>query len=188
MYDLFERTSLRYEQVRDDIVIVGVDKKTIEYFGQQGSWNRSYYEGLLREIESHKPKAVAFDYFFTSKERPEKVDWDVIEKLSGLSTPAVDALFDSYHKTISATGFVSTIDTSFSEVMKQYDNVVLPSVLKVSQNGEVLEVDKKPFEVYEKAATIGYANAFPDSDGVIRSFVPSRGSLHSFAYEIARKS
>lgn len=134
VYDIFERQSLRYEQVRDDIIIVGVDKKTIEYFGQQGSWNRSYYEGLLKEVESHNPKAVAFDYFFTSKERPEKVDWDVIERLSGLSTAQVDMLFDAYHKTISGTGFISTIDTDFSAVMKQYGNVILPSVLKVSSS------------------------------------------------------
>ena len=44
VYDMFERSSLGYESVRDDIVIVGVDKKTLEYFGQQGSWSRSYYE------------------------------------------------------------------------------------------------------------------------------------------------
>ncbi len=39
-----EKQSLDYEKTRDDIVIVGVDKKTLEYFGQQGSWSRSYYE------------------------------------------------------------------------------------------------------------------------------------------------
>gem|GEM_PF-6612162 len=130
---------------------------------------------------------VAFDYFFTSKERPEKVDWDIIQKLSGLRTEQVDVLFDNYHQTISDTGYISTIDTDFAGVMKQYNNVVLPSVLRVSLTGAILDVDKKPFDIYESVSTVGYANAFPDADGVIRSFIPVMGGLDSFPLGIAKK-
>lgn len=131
---------------------------------------------------------MAFDYFFTSKERPEKVDWDVIERLSGLAKEKVDTLFDQYHRVVSDTGFVSTIDTDFASAMKQYGNVVLPSVLRISSTGAVLGVDKKPFDIYDSVATVGYANAFPDADGIIRSFVPHTDIGSSFAESIAKVS
>lgn len=131
---------------------------------------------------------MALDYFFASKEHPEKVDWDVIEKLSGLSPEKVDTLFDDYHKTISGSGYISTIDTDFADIMKQYGNVVLPSRLKISQTGAIIGIDENQFDVYRSVATLGYANAFPDQDGIIRRFRPSIGNFDSFPMEIVKRA
>ncbi len=97
----------------------------------------------------------------------------------------MDSLFEEYHAIVSGTGFVSTIDTDFARAMREYGNVVLPSVLKISSTGKVLGVDT-PFEAYNSAATIGYANPIIDRDGIIRSFVPSMKDGDSFALSIAK--
>lgn len=68
--------------------------------------------------------------------------------------------------------------------MKKYGNVALPSVLKTSSTGAILGIDR-PFEVYNNAAHIGYANPTPDSDGIIRSFIPRMDAMDSFALGIA---
>lgn len=72
--------------------------------------------------------------------------------------------------------------------MKQYGNVVLPSVLKISSTGAILGIDKKPFDIYDSVASIGYANPVIDQDGIIRSFIPSMNRGDSFAANIAQVS
>ena len=72
--------------------------------------------------------------------------------------------------------------------MKKHGNIVLPSLLRVTASGAIDGIDKTPFQVYNDAATVGYANAFPDKDGIIRSFVASTATSDSFALSIAKKS
>lgn len=48
---------------RKDIVIVGIDEKSLERYGAF-PWNRDTYASLLLSIDTYKPRAVSFDILF----------------------------------------------------------------------------------------------------------------------------
>jgi len=94
-------------------VLVTVDENTIKNYSEPAFWTRSRYESLLTEIEKQKPKAVVFDYYFNSKTNPENVDWELIQKTSGLDTISVDNIFEQYDSVLKDKDFFSSIDRDF---------------------------------------------------------------------------
>jgi len=162
--------SLESKTPRKDIILVWVDKETLKMYGQYSSWTRSRYQWLLEELIKQKPKVIVFDYFFWEKVKPENVDWDLIERLTGLSTEQVDDLFDRYSRKIRQTRYISTIDRDFATLMKEFKNIVLPFSFRTNEDGTITNTfESWQHSIYENVAHLGYANVTPDTDGAIRT-------------------
>ncbi len=170
LYDGLMRQSLIYKEPRKDIIIIWVDKETIKSYGQYGSWSRSRYEWLLQEISKQAPKVVVFDYFFSEKTRPENVDWDLIERYSGLTKEATDALYDRYNGKINSARYISTIDRDFATLMREWNNIVLPYSFRLDEKKNLTNtIELEPYSIYKNVSHSGYVNISADTDGIVRS-------------------
>lgn len=64
-----------------DIIIVGVDEKTLAALGDTGSWSRSVYAQALDNLNKYDPSVVVFDVFFRSP-RDENGDNKFLDALT----------------------------------------------------------------------------------------------------------
>jgi CHASE2 domain-containing sensor protein len=179
--------SLPTKAPRNDIVLITVDRETLKLYGQYSSWTRSRYEGLLQEIVKQHPKVVVFDYFFGEKTKPESVDWDLIERLSGLTTAQVDDLFNRYSRRIRQNRYISSIDRDFAVLMKESGNVILPYSFHVDAEKQAENtIESGPHSIYANASQTGYVNIFPDTDGIVRTLSVGLFEQKSLAERIAQ--
>ncbi len=148
------------------IVLVTVDDATVERYGNQAFWTRTRYRQLLDRLELESPKAVYFDYFFSEKTKPETVDWDLLAEVGNLGEDFLDDLFSAYDRALKSKNFISEIDYDFARAIKRYGNVFLPALIR--RDVVPSETVTAPLEIFTRHARIGFANSFPDSDGVER--------------------
>ena len=136
-----------YQQPRavdPTIKIIAIDEKTMEALGPFGTWPRSTYAEIL-DVLGEYPAVVGFDIM-----------------LMGTMDEEDDAVF--------------------LNALKERDNVVLAAHLVYDTQVEMLpngdfDVDHMHVSQVEVPYTgdvtpIGYANTSPDSDGIIRSYLP----------------
>ena len=57
----------------NDIVVVGIDNRTIENLGWPDNWSRGIYARMLDNLNQYDPEVVAFDIVFLN-ERDEEGD------------------------------------------------------------------------------------------------------------------
>ncbi|MDQ1344467.1 MAG: adenylate/guanylate cyclase protein, partial [Patescibacteria group bacterium] len=119
LYDIFSKLSTTPDPY-GKIVLVTVDAKTVERYGNESFWTRTRYRELLDELESAGAKAVYFDYFFSEKTKPENVDWDVLRESAGMSEESLDEAYLRYDKTTKSKDFTSEIDYDFARAIKTY--------------------------------------------------------------------
>ena len=136
-----------YQQPRavdPTIKIIAIDEKTMEALGPFGTWPRSTYAEILDFLGEY-PAVVGFDIMLMGSMNEED-------------------------------------DAVFLNALKERDNVVLAAHLVYDTQVEMLpngefDVDHMHVSQVEVPYTgdvtpIGYANTSPDSDGIIRSYLP----------------
>ncbi|MBP8016722.1 adenylate/guanylate cyclase domain-containing protein [Candidatus Gracilibacteria bacterium] len=182
VYDYFMQSSLQYKKANNDIVLIVVDKSTIEKFGQASFWTRSRYSSLLKKIEKQKPKLVYFDYYFSEKTLPENVDWDLLEEITKLPTKTIDFVFTEYENKLKNKRYLSSIDTDFASIIEKSGNVYLPYLYKIDENKNFTkQIQIEPIPIYRNTAKSGYVNIIPDSDGVVRKILINQNNSHSLS-------
>ncbi len=163
-YDSFLTQNLKSQKVNKEIVIVWVDKKTIEYFWEKSNWTRSRYQWLLSELLTQNPKIILFDYFFSNKSIPENFDWDLYQEITNSSTGTIDKIYEDYQNKIYDKNYISKIDIDFWELIKNAKNVVIPYSYKTDEKSYNIY----PIDVIAKNAHLWYANIDNSKDWVIR--------------------
>lgn len=167
------------------IVLVTVDDATIERYGNQAFWTRTRYRQLLDRLQSQSPKAVYFDYFFSEKTKPETVDWDLLAEMGNLEEGVLNDLFLKYDRALKSKDFTSEIDYDFARALKKYDNVFFPAIIR--RDAVPLQIVTAPLEIFAKYSRVGFANSFPDSDGVERRAKLRWEGMDSVAALLARE-
>lgn len=132
----------------DQIVIVHVDQKTIDPdgLGEYGTWNRSNFARVLKNINKHEPKLVAFDFFFRAA-KDDAGDGEFRDALSQTKNPV-----------IMYPGNPSEYDEQKGYYINPKDQkeVILP--LELFRNLENIR--------------LGLGNVIKDEDSAVRRFMP----------------
>ncbi len=72
-FDLYQKT---FTLKKDDsnVVIVDIDEESLGKFGQF-PWNRTVFAKIIENVDSSKPKSIAFDVFFAERDKqsPEEI-------------------------------------------------------------------------------------------------------------------
>ena len=71
-FDLYQKIFV--EEKDSDVVIIDIDEQSLGKFGQF-PWNRKVFAKILDQLNTHNPKAIGFDIFFTEKDKqsPEAI-------------------------------------------------------------------------------------------------------------------
>ena len=128
-----------------DIVIVGIDEKSLKDLGVYNTWTRDYYAKVINTINEDNPAVIGLDVLFTGETNSKFIDADLIDK------SLVDAAKNS--KSI-----------VFGSEIKFEDNI------EDLEYKRVMSVDK-PFDALYEAIgddSIGYTNTISDYDSIVR--------------------
>ena len=70
-YDFYQKVFNRGEV--KDVTIVDIDEKSIAQVGQF-PWRRDIYSKILKNLNQHNPKAIAFDIVFSEEDKQNPKD------------------------------------------------------------------------------------------------------------------
>ena len=147
-----ERFNEDKKEIQSNVVIVGIDDRTLNKLGAYNpSRYRRYHIDLLANILKGKPAAVAYDILFGDPH----------------DDPDVDRRFSEIIKKgpVFSVVFGSAYDRSKQIFKPLADNINNKQDMKfVSENGFE---SMAPF-VLSSLKGIGLANAYPDNDGILR--------------------
>ena len=172
-YDFYQKVFNRGEV--QDVTIVDIDEKSIAKVGQF-PWRRDIYSIILKNLNQHNPKAIAFDIVFSEEDKQNPKD--LLFKLQKESNELIDIEVADTNKI-----FVDSIKSSkiiLPILGEPNDNFVKndsePKV-RIVTKGE----DPKNFiykyknkiisleEISNAASGIGSISLIPNIDGIIRN-------------------
>ena len=172
-YDFYQKVFNRGEV--QDVTIVDIDEKSIAKVGQF-PWRRDIYSIILKNLNQHNPKAIAFDIVFSEEDKQNPKD--LLLKLQKESNELIDVEVADTNKI-----FVDSIKSSkiiLPILGEPNDNFVKndsePKV-RIVTKGE----DPKNFiykyknkiisleEISNAASGIGSISLIPNIDGIIRN-------------------
>ena len=84
-YDFYQKVFNRGEV--KDVTIVDIDEKSISKIGQF-PWRRDIYSKILKNLNLHNPKAIAFDIVFSEEDKQNPKD--LLSKLQLESDQLID--------------------------------------------------------------------------------------------------
>lgn len=171
-FDRFDSsiTDLMYQQesyIDNTIKLIVIDEKTIEEYGNFGSWSRDLYGTLIDLLnENGKPAIIGFDILF-SGELDEKGDQHFVEACQ-------------------RHGNVYVVNNLVYSTRLIKENNVLIGVDHMN-----IDEIEMPFSALKKVTKQGYSNTVLDSDGYVRTHIPYvdyEGERYdSFASAIAKE-
>lgn len=157
---LYQSNSRR---VDSDIVVIGIDGRSLEELGAWGTWPRGVIGDVierLNQTESGKPAVIGLDILFSGETLAEE-DFKLAQAAAAGGNVVV-ASSAKFQKGIAADGLsINTMDVAGFEM---------------------------PYKALADVTKQGHTNIIPDGDGVIRSslhqLVGEEERQYSFAYEI----
>lgn len=151
-----------------EIVIIAIDTKSTNHsmqggLGKYAQWSRDNYTNLLEVLKNENPKVITFDVIFSTPTqslpfqdiRTFKYDLDK----NATNKEKLEA-YESFLNENSST-LENAIDTRLAEKFAEFDNIVLGFVY---EGGSPIF----PLKKFSENATLGFANAELDADGVLR--------------------
>ncbi len=135
----------RHQSTRDEIVIIGLDEKALEVYGQM-PWSREIMAQaitVLNQNEDNAPAVIGIDTLYTTL-GDEQADRKLVEAV-GIKDNVVTATNISF-----GSELVTTQEGDF-----------------YIDNYAVLMVEE-PFEALKNVSSAGHVNAMLDSDGILR--------------------
>lgn len=129
----------------NNIIIIAIDEKTLQQYGQYQDWNREKIAdiiSLLNKSDNCKPAAIAIDVLHSSTTN-DKTDKKLVDSIG------------NYNNVITAS--VASYESDFYENKNsfKYDDFHITSY-------------EEPFESLKKATIQGHINAMLDDDGILR--------------------
>lgn len=147
-----ERFNEDTKPVNSDVVVVGIDDRTLNKLGAYNPMEyRRYHIDLLANILKGKPAGVAYDILFGDPHPDPEVDRQLAD------TMRQGPVFSVF----------------FGAAEDRSNGVFLPYAYKLPENIDTEYVTESGFErmsppVLDGLTSIGLANAYPDTDGLIR--------------------
>ncbi len=172
-YDFYQKVFNRGEV--KDVTIVDIDEKSIAEIGQF-PWRRDIYSKILKNLNQHNPKAIAFDIVFSEEDKQNPKD--LLQQLQKESDQLIDIEVADTNKI-----FVESIKNSkiiLPILGEPKDNFVKNNSkpkLRLLAKGEspknfIYKFKHKIIsleEISSAASGIGSISLIPSIDGVIRN-------------------
>ncbi len=147
--------------INNKIKIIGIDDQTLRELGPMGTWSRQVYAELIEKLQDY-PDVVIFDLMLTGS-MDEQGDKTLTEVCQNSKLP-----------------IVMGSHINFNTVYHYSDSGVI-----YIDNYNVETVD---MPIMGDACETGFVNAFPDSDGIIRSALLTYNCNGEIAESLAYKA
>ena len=168
LFDLIVKTSLNTPEHKDDVVIVCIDQKSIDFFdsetGNRWPWPREFHARLVRYLTECGARAIVFDIIFS------EADYDRAQVSGEYSD-------DEFASAIAESGIVYLSATGQDELFADLSSVTHSFYL---ENTEVInrlptipqyKFVKLPIQKFSQHARgIGLVNLNPERDGIHRRY------------------
>ena len=172
-YDFYQKVFNRGEV--KDVTIVDIDEKSIAKVGQF-PWRRDAYSKILKNLNQHNPKAIAFDIVFSEEDKQNPKD--LLLQLQKESNQLIDVKVSDTNKI-----FVDSIKNSkiilpiLGEPNDNFVNNESKPKARIIAKGEnpknfIYKFKNKIIsleEISNAASGIGSISLIPNIDGVIRN-------------------
>ncbi|EDZ60156.1 putative adenylate/guanylate cyclase transmembrane protein [Candidatus Pelagibacter sp. HTCC7211] len=172
-YDFYQKVFNRGEV--KDVTIVDIDEKSIAKVGQF-PWRRDIYSKILKNLNRHNPKAIAFDIVFSEEDKQNPKD--LLQQLQKESNQLIDIEVEDTNKI-----FIESIKNSkailpiLGEPKNNFVKNNSKPKLRLLAKGEnpknfIYKFKHKIIsleEISSAASGIGSISLIPSIDGVIRN-------------------
>ena len=172
-YDFYQKVFNRGEV--KDVTIVDIDEKSIAKVGQF-PWRRDIYSKILKNLNQHNPKAIAFDIVFSEEDKQNPKD--LLQQLQKESNQLIDIEVEDTNKI-----FIESIKNSkailpiLGEPKNNFVKNNSKPKLRLLAKGEnpknfIYKFKHKIIsleEISSAASGIGSISLIPSIDGVIRN-------------------
>ena len=159
---IFEYKTLDYRfrlRVSDpphkDVLVVAIDDRSLEVAGRW-PWPRDFHALLLEAMREHRPKAVAFDMFFSEPEKDNPAGDAALAQQAGALGNVVFGAVARRHTSQAPLLPADVASNALVHIVGRIDDVV------GSDDAQV------PIEQLRRNVALGFINAERDADGVLR--------------------
>ena len=172
-YDLYQKLLVKGDV--ENITIIDIDEKSIQEIGQF-PWRRDVYAKILNNLNQHNPSSVAFDIFFSEKDKQNpknllielKKDNDISENINVVDTNKI--FIDEIKKNkvilpVVATAKKNLIINNSKPKLRIISKGSNPKNYLFKFKGKITSLEK----INNAAIGIGSISLLPGIDGIIRS-------------------
>ncbi len=159
----------------DDILIVDIDRRSLEKLGPFSQWPRKYHADVIEYITSGNAYALGFDILFMepSLKVNAEIDPELKVPIDDASLIRATQRSDIVYHSISFSQadpnvFIYPMDRAPAGFAEERFTIELPETV-AARLKEHDRFDGKILKLYNAARGIGYANFDPDNDSVIRT-------------------
>ena len=178
LFDAFENKSLdwrytsrlqnlfreRQGSTIEDIIIIDIDNRSLEKLGRFENWPRSYHSQIIDFVTNGGALAIGFDVLFMEPDKDRDQDEQLISSTANANN-VYHAMAFSQADTNSFLYKMDSVPDGFKA--DKFSLKLGPSLTKKFTTAD--RIDGKIFDLYNVSTGIGFANFFPDNDGVIRN-------------------
>jgi adenylate cyclase len=151
-------------EAREDIVIIGIDEKSVDLLGRFSTWKRGYYASLLEQLSDSSPKIIIFDIFFKNSDLND-ADLSFSEKIKEIGNVILVSLLVDQTEQLPHHIFAESSKTGFSIATPDSDGIHRRTPL-IKKNKEKVHLNSLAYEAYLKLG--GSETDIPfDKDGQI---------------------
>jgi adenylate cyclase len=177
LFDAFENKSLdwrykarleklhgdRHGATIDDIIIIDIDNRSLNKLGRFDNWPRRYHAKIIDYLSSGGALAIGFDILFMEPDKDQEQDNQLIT-----STANANNVYHSmaFSKTDSNAFLYRMVSPPVGFKAKNYSIKLAPNSTQNLTTAD--RMDGKILDLYNVSTGIGFANFYPDNDGVIR--------------------
>ena len=171
-YDFYQKTIVKGEV--EGISIIDIDEKSLAVIGQF-PWRRDIYAKILDNINKYEPTAIAFDIFFSEKDKQNPKDLLLQLKLSNDQLKNIDVLDSSeifINSLKTSKVILPVVGTIKDSLAENNSKPKLRIISKGADSKKHLYKFKNKITSLEKinnnANGIGSISILPGIDGIIR--------------------
>ena len=175
-FDSYQKI-FKFDERRDDIVIVDIDEPSLAKFGQF-PWSRNVFAEILDNINQNKPKAVGLDIFFSEKDKqsPEEIikTYSIKDSNTLNLLNSIEGHDKKFQKTLKETKSVLAVFGSLVPTKGTYDRKGKARIFAKGGNVKNFVYNYKyslgSIPILEKNSKgLGSINYITQSDAVVRS-------------------
>ncbi|MEE8470972.1 MAG: adenylate/guanylate cyclase domain-containing protein [Dehalococcoidia bacterium] len=122
----------------EEIVVIGIDDKSLEQLGHLPSWPRSYHARVIEVLTEAEARVIVFDVLFSE---PAPDDGQLVASVEEAGNVVLPLVYVSTQREVTGLGELIENDGGFVRPLSSLE---------------------------EAAIAVGHANVLPDGDGVVR--------------------
>jgi adenylate cyclase len=153
----------RGDEPIEEIIIVDIDDRSLEKLGRFEQWPRSYHADLIDYIASGGAMSIGFDILFLEPDKDPRLDARLLQatRQSGILSHSLA------FSMANPDAFLYPMDAPPPGLQSDKFSLSIPRE-KAAYFFEFERLDGQLLDLYNASANAGFANFFPERDGIIR--------------------